>query len=154
MSSILNDCVANFSVSNDYDRLKHIKVTVTHPQHGHIASLSAIQIDRNRCRSSFLEVVDEHSNELKQFGTKLFDKNGKLMPWFVENDHHKGTGCWGFELNNGIIMYVLRVDVIAVVCFLILRQLSFESDTPVIVPQTRHRIVGPTEAHSIFTCWL
>jgi hypothetical protein len=114
MASIINDCKATFTASADDESprvLKHIEATVKHPQHGDIASLTAVQINRNRCRGMFLEVMDEHSDELLQFGTKLFDKKGKIRPWLVQSEYHKGTGCWGFELNEGMVVYILSMDV-------------------------------------------
>lgn len=116
----LNDCLAEFSVSEDCIRpcvLTHIEVKVTHPQHGNVASLLAVKINRNACHDKFLEVMDESSPGLMRFGTKLFDKYGMLKPWLVENDHHKGSGCWGFELNKGILAYVLHVGVNVAVSF-------------------------------------
>ena len=114
MTSIINDCKVTFTALADDESpavLKNIEATVNHPQHGDIASLQAIQINRHRCRGMFLEAMDENSDELLQFGTKLFDKKGQMRPWLVESEYHKGTGCWGFELNEGMLVYIMSIEV-------------------------------------------
>ncbi|TRM60534.1 hypothetical protein BD626DRAFT_504301 [Schizophyllum amplum] len=34
-----------------------------------------------------------------------------VYPKLVEHEYHKGTGCWGYEMNEGLIMYIRSVDV-------------------------------------------
>ncbi|TCD68464.1 hypothetical protein EIP91_010750 [Steccherinum ochraceum] len=76
-----------------------------------IATIEAFRIFRRKCRGSFLATMDDESDELQKFGVKLFDKNGILKPEFIENDYHKGSGCFGDELNQGTIVYVEKVEV-------------------------------------------
>jgi hypothetical protein len=163
MTSVLSACKVTFSVSEDYETpkvLKHIEATVNHPEHGDIASLEAVHINRNRCRGIFLEVMDEHSDELLQFGTKLFNKNGQLRPWLVESDYHKGTGCWGFELNEGMLVYIISMDVkpavslfsVDMLCILTLCRDSCEIrvlDPGCLINSSHPRMLGPQTGSSV-----
>lgn len=110
----LDDCIAAFTVEEDYDYphiLKRINCEVEHPTHPNVASLSAFQIDRRRCRGQFLQVMDDESQELHEFSVKLFNKFGHLKPELVDNDYHKGTGCWGREMDRGMLIYVESIEV-------------------------------------------
>lgn len=91
--------------------LKDIKFSAIHPEHGEVGSLRAWVIDKPACRDDFIEIMDGLSKEMADFALKLFDKYGKLRPELVENEYHKGSGCWGRELNDGIIIYVVSVRV-------------------------------------------
>ena len=76
-----------------------------------IARITGVIIMRHLCRDQFFSVCDEHSNELAQFSTRLFDNNGMLKPEYTQNEWHKGTGCFGKELNNGALIYLDTVEV-------------------------------------------
>ncbi|KAH8099639.1 hypothetical protein BXZ70DRAFT_240010 [Cristinia sonorae] len=41
-----------------------------------------------------------------EFWSKLFDKHGFVKRELVRHEHHKGSGCWGWELNQGMLVYV------------------------------------------------
>lgn len=55
--------------------------------------------------------MDEESDELHRFSMKLFDKNGMVRPEIVDHEHHKGSGAWGRELNDGTLVYIDDVEV-------------------------------------------
>ncbi|KAH0589600.1 hypothetical protein H2248_005332 [Termitomyces sp. 'cryptogamus'] len=104
-----------FSTEFDYEYrrvFQNISLEATHPELGSIASLSAIKIWRRFCRGSFLEIMDANSDELHQFSVKLFDNFGRVRPWLLEPGNRCGTGCWGTELNDGEIIYVLNISVV------------------------------------------
>ncbi|KAI0365992.1 hypothetical protein BV20DRAFT_982236 [Pilatotrama ljubarskyi] len=110
----LEQCQVNLTTEahDEYPRvLKNVYVDAMYPEEGRIGSLVALQIDREKCRGAFLEIMDEESQELSDFALTLFDKFGRLKPELVENEHLKGTGVWGRELDQGAILYVLSVDV-------------------------------------------
>lgn len=115
MSSIdLNRCEVGFEATPDDEYpgvMVCITLDVTHPEHGSIASLSAYKIDRTACRGSFLAVMDENSDELHQFSVTLFDKNGLVRSWLVDGGRRSGTGCWGRELNDGALIYLMDMSV-------------------------------------------
>ncbi|RDB26046.1 hypothetical protein Hypma_006134 [Hypsizygus marmoreus] len=114
MSLQLDACTATISVTPDDENpksLHNIELEVTHPELGHIGRLSGIKILRQFCGTRFLEVLDEHSQELQTFGSDIFDKNGRIRPWLVEEGRRKGTGCWGRELDTGILIYILNMSV-------------------------------------------
>ncbi|KNZ80259.1 hypothetical protein J132_06685 [Termitomyces sp. J132] len=56
--------------------------------------------------------MDANSDELHQFSVKLFDNFGRVRPWLLEPGNRCGTGCWGTELNDGEIIYVLNISVV------------------------------------------
>ncbi|CAL1705726.1 unnamed protein product [Somion occarium] len=68
-------------------------------------------VNRNVLRGTFLQILDGESDELHQFSQKLFDKNGFLKPELIEHDYHRGTGCWGEEVNDGLLVYIDTIEV-------------------------------------------
>ncbi|OBZ78418.1 hypothetical protein A0H81_02167 [Grifola frondosa] len=110
----IDHCTVNFQVDDDCEHpgaLKNIDVEVRHPEHGQIALLSSLKIDRSKCFGQFLQIMDDHSQELHEFSVKLFNKYGKLKPDHVDHEYHKGSGCWGRELDDGMLIYVVDVEV-------------------------------------------
>jgi hypothetical protein len=125
----LNQCKASFQVTPDDSYpsvLKHITIEVTHPAHRPtttrykddesdetqptpLATLTAIHIKPYAANGQFLAIMDEDSDELHQFSVALFDKYGKIRPWLI--DGSRGNGCWGPELDNNDIIYVLDLEV-------------------------------------------
>ncbi|KAF7295980.1 Ankyrin repeat family protein [Mycena kentingensis (nom. inval.)] len=91
--------------------LKDLTVIVKHPAHGEVASLTARRIVRNACPGDFLRVLDEETDEMATFSTKLFDKYGKVLPEHIELGYQSGSGCWGRELDEGTLIYVFWVSV-------------------------------------------
>ncbi|KAI0701641.1 hypothetical protein C8Q76DRAFT_825149 [Earliella scabrosa] len=105
-TSPLDDCVILSEVEPHHEHpsvLKQIVLKAMHPQDGELGALVALQIDRRRCRGEFLVIMDEESQELCEFA------NGRLKSEFVENEYHKGSGVWGRELDEGMLLYVLSV---------------------------------------------
>jgi len=78
-----------------------------------IAKLSALQINRGLMaeNAQFLRILDEDEEELAQFSSTLFNKFGEIRPSIVEDEKFKGTGCWGRELNEGMLCYIYYVYV-------------------------------------------
>ncbi|KAG5717938.1 Proteasome subunit alpha type-4 [Termitomyces sp. T112] len=110
----LDDCSFSFSMQGNYDHpriFRNINLKVTHPELGHVGSLYAVKILRHLCENAFLEVMDDHSDELQQFSLALFDKFGRVKPWLYQPGNRRGTGAWGKELDNSTIVYVLNAFV-------------------------------------------
>ncbi|THH28406.1 hypothetical protein EUX98_g5788 [Antrodiella citrinella] len=76
-----------------------------------LAYMSGICVHRHLCRGDFLSIMDEESSELNEFSVRLFDNNGFLKREFMDSDHHKGTGCFGREVNKGALFYLDTVSV-------------------------------------------
>lgn len=94
--------------------LKDITVKAHHPQHGCLGELFARRIDRGPCRTrgDFHQVMDmSESYDLPMLATTLFDKWGRLKPELTENGYLKGTGAFGHELDDGVLLYVFNVTV-------------------------------------------
>ncbi|KAG6908196.1 hypothetical protein DXG01_005785 [Tephrocybe rancida] len=113
---IREDCVFRFSEKPAFsDRVvAYFELKVKYPSEkgNTIAKLSACTITRRRCaKGRFLEAINGHSEELRQFTTTLYDKSGSVLPFLLEPGYRRGTGCWGSELNNGKIIYILELKV-------------------------------------------
>ncbi|TRM60522.1 hypothetical protein BD626DRAFT_571594 [Schizophyllum amplum] len=92
--------------------IKHIRLTASHPKHGVVGRLEAYKIERTyQLRGHFFEVLDAKSDELADFGTKVIDNDMNVYERLVAHEYHKGTGCWGREMNDGLIMYIRAVNV-------------------------------------------
>ncbi|OBZ78391.1 hypothetical protein A0H81_02185 [Grifola frondosa] len=68
-------------------------------------------IDRMLCRENFLAITSNYP-DLHAFSVNFFNSFGWLKPEFTDNEYHKGTGVWGCELDEGMIVYVLSIKVI------------------------------------------
>ncbi|KAJ7655651.1 ankyrin repeat family protein [Mycena polygramma] len=113
-TGVLKDLTLAFKAKNhwQYPRvIQTISVQVKHPQNGKIATLTAWRISRVYCVGSFLEIMDEESDEMHQFSVTLFDKHGRLRPHLIGPGYRSGTGCWGREMNTGVLVYILDIDV-------------------------------------------
>ncbi|KAH9896748.1 hypothetical protein C8Q73DRAFT_686866 [Cubamyces lactineus] len=96
----------------EYPRpLKHVSIEARHPTEGRVGLLTALHIDRDRCRGDFFGIMDGESQELSDFALTLFDRLGHLKSEFVEHDYLKGSGVWGRELDRGPILYVEDIQV-------------------------------------------
>lgn len=111
--SIAQCSIKNSSKSDSEfpDTLKHLALRAIHPVHGEVGLINAKIINKPVCQDGFLEIMDAASQELTDFALALFDKYGKLRTELVENEYHRGSGCWGRELDDGIIVYVVSVQV-------------------------------------------
>lgn len=113
-ANILDACTARVATSANPEcptALTHIHGTITHPLYGELATVSGTMVNRNVLRGTFLQILDGESDELHQFSQKLFDKNGFLKPELIEHDYHRGTGCWGEEVNDGLLVYIDTIEV-------------------------------------------
>lgn len=108
-------CTTKLTSKKHYEyplALKEIVVKVSHPDHdGQVATLDALLINRFKLMGDFLSVMDEESDELQKFAFGVFDMEGKIKSKLVEHEHHKGSGCWGRELNDGMLIYVSTIHV-------------------------------------------
>ncbi|KAL1744515.1 hypothetical protein HDZ31DRAFT_38470 [Schizophyllum fasciatum] len=92
--------------------VKHVCLTATHPQLGLVGKLYAYKIERiYTLKGHFFEVLDNKSDELADFATRVIDNDMNVVPKLINDDYHKGTGCWGEELNEGRIVYIRSVTV-------------------------------------------
>lgn len=113
----LEEC--SFSLNCKSDRSfphvnKHITIKAHHPRYGRVGVLYACRIDKSTCsvRGDFHLIMDESElSELSEFAFWLFDKRGQLKPEFTANEYQRGTGAFGQELNDAILLYVPSVIV-------------------------------------------
>ena len=77
-----------------------------------IAYITGAKVTRDRCHGAFFRICHAYSLELTQCATHLFDNNGRLKQEYTKVDWHKGSGCFGTELNDGPVIYLdtVRVD--------------------------------------------
>ena len=93
----------------DYPRImKYVHLDAIHSQEGKVGSLVALRVERDWCApGDFLDVMDRESEECSAFAYALFNRFGRLKPELVDNEHLKGSGVWGRELDTGTILFVL-----------------------------------------------
>ncbi|CAL1705669.1 unnamed protein product [Somion occarium] len=93
--------------------IRHFSVVASHDSGEHVGSISGFLLNRLQCRGRFLQRVDtsEYCEELSKFTHKLFDNNGLLKQELVEQPYHRGTGCWGHEVDKGMIIYNHEIEV-------------------------------------------
>ncbi|KAI5896953.1 uncharacterized protein SCHCODRAFT_02597800 [Schizophyllum commune H4-8] len=104
------ECRESASASKRF--IKHVRLTATHPQYGTLGTLEAYKIERvYALKGHFLEYLDAKSAELSDFGEKVLDENLNVYWKLIDHEYHKGTGCWGAELNDGDIVYLHSVEV-------------------------------------------
>ena len=77
-----------------------------------IGGCDAKLIRRNKIRESFWLEMESPTQETSDLAFDLFDRYGRLNPWFYEHDFHKGSGVWGNELDHGdlLLFEVVKVD--------------------------------------------
>ncbi|PIL27414.1 hypothetical protein GSI_10562 [Ganoderma sinense ZZ0214-1] len=112
--SFVDQCTVDIKVEPHDEHpqaMKFVIVHATHSDHGGVGSLTALKINRRQLRGDFIMVMDDESQELSDFATTLFDDMGHLKPEFMEHEHQKGSGVWGHELDSGVLLYILSVDV-------------------------------------------
>lgn len=110
-------CSFKLKTKDDLDFPRHLKditVKAYHPEHGRVGVLYARRIDRKPCRDrgDFHQIMERsETDDFPTFAAILFDKRGQLRPEFTANEHQKGTGAFGHELDDGILLYVIAVRV-------------------------------------------
>ncbi|KAL0961303.1 hypothetical protein HGRIS_006262 [Hohenbuehelia grisea] len=108
----LSECIATINLVRNSRQPLHFTIDVSYPGYeGYIATLSGSLIDRYACSSHFHLMMERDSEESFIFGTTLFDRCTRLHPWLRNNGFHRGSGCWGLELNHGGIIYVQDINV-------------------------------------------
>ncbi|KAF9221335.1 hypothetical protein BS17DRAFT_768642 [Gyrodon lividus] len=118
MSTInIDDCTPTFTVTPSYESprvIENIVLTLHHPKAGKVGEIEASNIHRFNAGDKLLYALDAESDDLLQFGSTVVDKRGFFRPWLIENEYHKGTGCWGAEMdkNRGPILYISEVTII------------------------------------------
>ncbi|KAF7791162.1 hypothetical protein EIP86_002173 [Pleurotus ostreatoroseus] len=109
------DCKATLKSKKHHDyphSMRYLTVTVTHPQLGKIADLQAVLIDRSAMpQGEFLGMMDDESDDLQKLALGVFDLEARVKDSIVHDEHHRGTGCWGPELDDGRILYISTVQV-------------------------------------------
>lgn len=91
---------------------RNITVKVTHPQLGEIAGLEALLIDRSELpQGDFIGIMDDEDDDLQKLAVGVFDADARVQNRILYDNHHKGTGCWGKEFNDGRIAYIFSVRV-------------------------------------------
>ncbi|KAL0961304.1 hypothetical protein HGRIS_006263 [Hohenbuehelia grisea] len=92
--------------------MRMLEVEVGYPGLGHpIATLTGVLINRHACLGQFFSIMDAESQELLDFAVGLFDNHLKLRPWLKNEGPHRGTSCWGTELERGNLLYVQEIQV-------------------------------------------
>ncbi|KAF8574034.1 hypothetical protein K439DRAFT_1399345 [Ramaria rubella] len=112
----LSECTANIRLKPHFrypSVQSFVNLSVSHPTHGKIAWLGGLRINREPCRlgSRFLQVFDEDSNEIAEFSRTMFNKFGFLKRTLIDNPHLRGSGCWGDEMDYGILIYIVDMSV-------------------------------------------
>lgn len=114
-SFALANCKATIRIepNDEHPRaLKHLFMSVKYPKLGEMATLTALLINRRAYVNgpTFHQIMDEEHQELADFATTLFDKRGSIKEQLVDHEHHKGTGVWGREINNGLVVYIFACE--------------------------------------------
>ncbi|TCD68460.1 hypothetical protein EIP91_010746 [Steccherinum ochraceum] len=97
--------------------LQELKVIAKARDH-QVGSMTCYAVNRGLCRQRLgtygLETVlkgQDNPGAYFDVWSTLFDKYGFVKEELVDHDYHKGTGCWGRELDKGTFIYVLDVQV-------------------------------------------
>ncbi|OJT12386.1 hypothetical protein TRAPUB_11088 [Trametes pubescens] len=93
------------------DILQHVSIKAVHPTQGGVGEIRALQIRRDWCRGDFFDIMDDESDELFSFASTLFDKYGRLRKELIENAYLRGTGVWGRELDDGVLLYIFDINI-------------------------------------------
>ncbi|KAI5896936.1 uncharacterized protein SCHCODRAFT_02491542 [Schizophyllum commune H4-8] len=90
----------------------HLEFTATHPQHGVVGTLTAYKIYRaDELKGCFHEALSTKSDRLAEFGRTILDNDMNVYSKIIEHEYHRGTGCWGKEMDEGAIVYIESVVV-------------------------------------------
>jgi hypothetical protein len=68
-------------------------------------------INRSRMGDAFHQIMDEDDAETASFSLTIFDKFGRIKSRLVDDEYHKGSGVWGRELNEGMIIFIYEIEV-------------------------------------------
>ncbi|KAJ3521896.1 hypothetical protein NM688_g8953 [Phlebia brevispora] len=113
----LNQCKVSVTSSKHEefpDAVSYVNVKVRRPGcKDPVAVLITYLIDRDRFPyKEFHPMMDHISEELGTFSSRIFDVDGNLRGKFIDHEYHRGTGCWGRELDCGMLVYIdyMRVE--------------------------------------------
>ena len=76
-----------------------------------VGSAVAWIIDRPSIRRTWTMLLDEYSEEFREFSTKLWNPRGLFLHKLYNDAKLKGTGVFGPELGQGRLLYVESVTV-------------------------------------------
>ena len=114
-SAFLSECSTPQLIINPsgYHALEYANITMVHPgRSSPVAQLRAFIIDRANCAAGqFAGILDGRIEPLMTIRDQIFDIEGRLRRKFVDDVHHRGTGCWGPETNGGKLVVVMHVGV-------------------------------------------
>ena len=72
-------------------------------------------LDRKRCLRALgpygMDKVIPTDRDRFNFSSTLFDKFGLIKEEFIVNEHAKGAGYWGRELNKGRLIHIDDIHV-------------------------------------------
>ena len=113
----IHACVADFEVVPHATyplALQHVFVHAVHPECGCVGSLEALRINREPRKGEFLTIPEGGSQPLPELVATLFDKAGNLKREVIEREQQEGTGIWGPEFNQGLLLCLLSIEVFKV----------------------------------------
>ena len=76
-----------------------------------IAKMVAQRIDREPIRANFYTQMEEPTHDTCELAFDLFDRWGCVKDDFLRHPIKKGTGVWGKELNEGVILLFETITV-------------------------------------------
>ena len=76
-----------------------------------IAKMVAQRIDREPIRANFYAQMEEPTHDTCELAFDLFDRWGCVKDDFLRHPIKKGTGVWGKELNEGVILLFEYISV-------------------------------------------
>ena len=138
------------------DFVRHFNFSASHNQQSNVAFIDAISVDRRHicvCENFYIH-MNEEAKPLRDLAFRLFDKFGRLRPEFVENERKRGTGVWGRELDEGVLLYVTSVRVapeVSGVCRAYCQVVDTSSDLDT-VQEARGRVVPLGGARTVQVC--
>lgn len=101
----------SFGCNNFPSVFHHVEILAELENGVPIARAMVLFVDRLRVFDNFLHLLAleakvQDDDIIRQFSSDLFDKFGRLQPQIVDNEYHKGSGCWGREMDDRQIKLV------------------------------------------------
>ena len=110
-------CETYFSIESDSTFPAHITLHDCEVVHGSaettIALLEAFSFNRFRAFESFHWIIERGGTDrVLNFPLELFDNCGLLHSLYVDNEYHRGSGCWGREMDDlsSHLYFISRID--------------------------------------------
>jgi hypothetical protein len=97
-----------------YPRLvSYLSITLNHrTDNEEVGSLLAIVVDCG-ARDNYLFEITEADHELSHLFKTFFDITGDIQLKHLKDEHWKGLGIWGDELNRGNIVLVRHISILS-----------------------------------------